>query len=269
MENTLMPVLLLTIFFAVILPGINKKPRVVAGAVICFALITGCNYAQTGQNNQATDNQVIENQANNGQINVVPAKVISVVDGDTVGVRMGQAEERVRLIGVDTPETKHPTRSVGAYGPEASSFTKSELNGKSVFLEFDVSERDKYGRMLAYVWLEKPLLGSNSEIRSKMFNAVLLLNGYAQLMTVPPNVKYVDYFKDLQAQARKDGNGLWGLTGAGSLGGKYIGSKKSDKYHYPDCEWAKKILPENVIWFKDVSDANAHGYKPCGICRPE
>ncbi|MBU7005813.1 hypothetical protein Ga0451573_000720 [Peptococcaceae bacterium DYL19] len=87
-------------------------------------------------------------------------------------------------------------------------------------------------------------------------------------MTVPPNVKYVDYFKDLQAQARKDGNGLWGFTGSESSRGRYVGSKKSNKYHYQECQWAKKILPGNEIWFTDVNNARAYGYTPCGVCSP-
>ncbi|MBU7005814.1 thermonuclease family protein [Phosphitispora fastidiosa] len=166
MENTFMLVLLLTIFFAVILPRLYKKPRVVASAVICFALVTGCNYAATGKNNLITDNQAVNNRTVNNhrvdsQIEVVPAEVTSVIDGDTVDVIVDRNRERIRLIGVDTPETKHPTQPVEAYGPEASNFTNRVLNGKSVFLEFDVTERDKYGRMLAYVWLEKPLTGSN------------------------------------------------------------------------------------------------------------
>ncbi|MGI9951991.1 thermonuclease family protein [Moorellaceae bacterium AZ2] len=119
-------------------------------------------------------------------------QVTKVVDGDTVEVRFGDGrQEKLRLIGVDTPES---TIQQEPYGKEASSFTRSKLLGRTVYLEKDVSERDKYGRLLRYVWLEKPGSLTKSEIRNKMFNAILLLNGYAQVATYPPDVKYVDYF---------------------------------------------------------------------------
>lgn len=79
-------------------------------------------------------------------------------------------------------------------------------------MEFDVQEKDRYGRLLAYVWLEKPSQITDEEIRTKMFNAILLLEGYAQVMTVQPNVKYVDYFLQYQREAMEAGRGLWGLA---------------------------------------------------------
>lgn len=124
--------------------------------------------------------------------------VVSVVDGDTIKVSINGKTESVRLIGVDTPETVHPTKGVQPYGPEASAYTKQRLTGQQVRLEFDAEQRDKYGRLLAYVWLG-----------DEMFNATLLREGYAQLMTVPPNVKYVDQFTALQQEAREAGRGLW------------------------------------------------------------
>ncbi|PTQ50947.1 MAG: hypothetical protein HSCHL_2036 [Hydrogenibacillus schlegelii] len=134
-----------------------------------------------------------------------------MVDGDTIHVALNGRDETVRLIGVDTPETVHPEKPVEPYGPEASAFTKSRLNGKTVYLEFDVQERDKYGRLLAYVWLDRPDEITDAEIRKKMFNAFLLLEGYAQLLTVPPNVKYADHFVRYQREAREASKGLWGL----------------------------------------------------------
>lgn len=124
--------------------------------------------------------------------------VVSVVDGDTIKVSRNGQTETVRLIGVDTPETVHPTKPVQPYGPEASAYTKQRLTGQEVRLEYDAEERDQYGRLLAYVWLG-----------DEMFNATLLREGYAQLLTVPPNVKYVDQFRALQEEARQAGRGLW------------------------------------------------------------
>lgn len=137
------------------------------------------------------------------------ARVTEVVDGDTIHVRLRDGrEEKVRLIGVDTPES---TREVEPYGKEAAAYTKKRLNGKTVYLELDAGERDKYGRLLAYVWLSLPREGNEEEVRAKMFNAELLLNGCAQVMTVPPNVKYADLFTGFQKEAREKKKGLWGL----------------------------------------------------------
>ena len=136
-----------------------------------------------------------------------------MIDGDSASIKLSDGnKEKVRFIGVDTPETKHPTKPVQPYGPEASEFTTEHLKGKQVYLEKDVTERDKYGRLLAYIWLEKPTSGDDKEMRAKMFNARLLLEGYAQLMTIPPDVKYVDYFTKYQTEARKNNKGLWGMA---------------------------------------------------------
>jgi micrococcal nuclease len=137
--------------------------------------------------------------------------VTRVVDGDTIHVRMPDgADETIRFIGVNTPEstTRHEP-----YGEEASAYTKRALAGRVLWLEFDSRLRDRYGRVLAYVSLEPPADRSAAEVRAKMFNARLLLEGYAQLMTIPPDVRYVDTFTPLQAEARSAGTGLWALPG--------------------------------------------------------
>ena len=138
------------------------------------------------------------------RVRVVTAVVTSVSDGDTVHVKLDGKDERVRLIGVNCPEVAHPELGIEEqpYGKEATAYTRERLSGKAVYLEFDVQERDKYGRLLAYVWLEKPASGTEEEARAKMYNARLLLDGYAQVMTVPPNVKYADLFVKLQREAR-------------------------------------------------------------------
>jgi micrococcal nuclease len=130
-----------------------------------------------------------------------PYPVDRVVDGDTIVVLMDGTEEKVRLIGVDTPESVHPDpdRNV-PYGKVAAEFTRSRLLGQQVYLEYDVETRDKYGRILAYVW-----------IGDEMFNRTLLSEGHAMLATFPPNVRYVDEFTVLQAEAREAGRGLWSV----------------------------------------------------------
>jgi micrococcal nuclease len=132
------------------------------------------------------------------------ATVTRVVDGDTVDISPSvEGRSRVRLIGMDTPEI-----SFGAqpYGPEASAFAKRELDGEEVRLELDVQKIDPYGRLLAYVYLPD----------GRMFNVKLVEEGYAQVATFPPNVKYKDRFLQAQREARTANRGLWGLS-AGEL----------------------------------------------------
>lgn len=132
-----------------------------------------------------------------------------VVDGDTLLVEVDGQSRRVRLLGVDTPETVHPNKEVQFYGPEASAFTKKELTGKHVWLEYDVAPLDRYQRHLAYIWLEAPSNGE-AAIRRGMFNARLLLGGYAKVLTIQPNSRYADLFVRFQEEARKAKRGLWG-----------------------------------------------------------
>lgn len=125
--------------------------------------------------------------------------VTRVIDGDTIVVA---GNERVRLIGMDTPETKDPKRPVGCYGEEASKFTASLLPpGTGVRLVGDVEERDRYGRLLAYVYRSSDGLFVNAE---------LLRRGFAQLLTIPPNVAHTDELTAIASQARASAQGLWG-----------------------------------------------------------
>lgn len=137
------------------------------------------------------------------------ALVTRIIDGDTFDAVISGRRDRVRPIGVDAPEA---TSKVEPYGPEATDFARRWLSGKNVWLERDVEPRDRYGRLLTYVWLEPPISRTVAEIRSKMFNAILLAEGYAQLLTIPPNVRYVDAFRILQTEARQQGKGLWATT---------------------------------------------------------
>lgn len=120
------------------------------------------------------------------------------VDGDTLWV---EDRVKVRLIGIDTPETKHPTRTVECFGERAAGFLSDLLPlGTDVRLVFDVERQDRYGRTLAYVY----------RVSDGLFvNAELVRRGYAQAYTVPPNVAHVDEFLALQREARADRRGLW------------------------------------------------------------
>ena len=150
---------------------------------------------------------------------IYKAKVERVVDGDTAIVSFifddgsKYLKERVRFLGVDTPETVHPNKPVEYYGKEASDFTKAQLTDKTVWLQTDVNPKDRYDRMLAYVWMAEPSkeeLDDEAAIRAKMYNAKLLLDGYAQLMTIQPNSRYANLFVHFQREAREAKKGLWG-----------------------------------------------------------
>lgn len=122
------------------------------------------------------------------------------VDGDTFWVDDGSEKGlKIRLIGVNTPETVHPRKPVEYYGKEASNYVKNRLTGKKVRLEFDVDRVDRYGRTLAYVFLKD----------GTFLNADLIKKGYGQVMTVPPNVKYSEKFLELERKARENNIGLW------------------------------------------------------------
>lgn len=128
-------------------------------------------------------------------------EVIKVVDGDTFWVDDGTGKQiKIRLIGIDAPEPRNAFRKREQYfGKEASKYMVNMISGKRVRLEYDVGRLDRYGRTLAYAYLED----------GTFINARMLAEGYAIVMTVPPNVKFADYFVKLQRKARKQKRGLW------------------------------------------------------------
>ena len=168
---------------------IIRRRGATAGALLCAALTVAVlllsnarNEASAGRSDQVT--------------------VERVVDGDTVVVHLGGRDEHVRLIGIDTPETVDPRRPVQCFGKEASNRTKALLpKGTAVRLERDVEARDRYGRLLAYVYRVED---------GTFVNLALAEEGYAQSLTIPPNVAYADRFAAAVADARRAGRGLWG-----------------------------------------------------------
>jgi micrococcal nuclease len=132
-------------------------------------------------------------------------RVVQVLDGDTIIVQRDVYRDTIRLLGVDTPETHHPTKPVQCYGPEASAYTTSRLFGQLVRLEDDVERHDIYGRRLAYVYLH----GAN-------FEEELLRKGYARLLVIEPNHAHARDMLDEELDARVRGVGLWGACGAES-----------------------------------------------------
>jgi micrococcal nuclease len=129
--------------------------------------------------------------------------VVRTVDGDTVWVRLASGVEKVRYIGIDTPEVHHPTRGEEPGGRAATEINRGLVGDRPVRLEPDVQLRDRHGRLLAYVWVRR---ADGVEV---MANAELLRLGYAQAMTVPPNVRHAEMFRKLATEAREHHRGLW------------------------------------------------------------
>jgi micrococcal nuclease len=129
------------------------------------------------------------------------ATVVHVSDGDTITVQFNDRTERVRILGADTPEVVDPRKPVQCYGPEASAHTKARLApGTRVTLETDAEVRDKYGRLLAYVY-----------VRGARYDDELLRLGFARLLIIPPNGVHARAMLDAELEARAAGRGLWGV----------------------------------------------------------
>ena len=128
----------------------------------------------------------------------IEASVTRVIDGDTIEVNLDGVIYRVRYIGIDTPETVHPSEPVECFGKEASDRNAELVEGKIVRLEKDISETDKYGRLLRYVW-----------VGDIFVNDYLVRQGYAYASTYPPDVKYAEQFAKAQREAEENNRGLW------------------------------------------------------------
>jgi micrococcal nuclease len=126
-------------------------------------------------------------------------RVVRVTDGDTIKVRLDDGRtERVRYIGIDTPESVKPDTPVQCYAKKASHFNAALVQGRDVTLRTDAEERDRYGRLLAYVYAG-----------GRFINRELVARGYARTLTIPPNVAHAAEFARLARHARKSGFGLW------------------------------------------------------------
>ncbi|MBL8777026.1 MAG: thermonuclease family protein [Acidimicrobiales bacterium] len=133
------------------------------------------------------------------------ATVVSVTDGDTIDVDFGGAVEPVRMLGIDTPETHHPTKPVECFGAEASARTAELLpEGTEVHLVRDVEARDRYGRLLAYVYRAEDDL---------FVNRSLAEDGYADVLDIAPNGAHAAELAQAVSTARVEGRGLWGACG--------------------------------------------------------
>ncbi|HMM43277.1 MAG TPA: thermonuclease family protein [Thermomicrobiales bacterium] len=133
------------------------------------------------------------------------AWVERVVDGDTIMVEIAGRVERLRYIGVDAPESVRPDYPVECFGPEASKENARLVGGQEVDLVRDVSNRDRFGRLLRYVYVRDPATGERVFV-----NLRLVEEGYANAVTFPPDLAHVDELRVAERQAREEGRGLWG-----------------------------------------------------------
>lgn len=149
-------------------------------------------------------------------------EVTKVVDGDTIEVNIDGKIEKVRLLLVDTPETVHPNKPVQPFGKEASDFTKELLLDKQVKLEKDKEDRDRYGRLLRYVYVD-----------DKSIQEQLLEKGLARLVVYPPNNKYEEKYREIQDQAKNKKMGIWSIDGYVKEDGFYPPPKKEESKKTP------------------------------------
>lgn len=136
-----------------------------------------------------------QEKASSDETTLQGVKVTKVIDGDTIGIEGGS---RVRYIGIDTPETVDPSSIVQCYGKEASNKNRELVEGKQVRLEKDVSETDRYGRLLRYVY-----------VGDIFVNDYLVRQGFASASSYPPDIKFQSQFTEAQAEARNNNRGLW------------------------------------------------------------
>lgn len=252
--------------------------RVFTAALLSF-LVMGFCLADTP--NTSTDLPTIENP---NFSRAVSYPVERIVDGDTFSVKIDGKSVTVRMIGVDTPETVHPSKPVQAYGKEASRFTTNLLTGERVFLlyEGDRPEKDKYGRTLAYAYRAPDGLFVNAEI---------IRQGYGHVYTVYP-FKHLEQFRELAQFAMNKKKGLWGSTGTGGTATRPVTirpaktprvvatpppvnprddgenqtvyrTRTGAKYHAGGCRHLRKSSIALTL-----KQAKAMGYGPCSVCGP-
>ena len=200
-----------------------------------------------------------------GTKNVIPqgesVKVVRVVDGDTIEIEGGQT---VRYIGIDTPETVHPQKTVECFGREASNKNKEIVDGKFVRLEKDVSEVDKYGRLLRYIYVDDVFV-----------NELLVREGFAHASSYPPDVKYQDLLSSAQKEAQSQNKGLWAGCGDNfavsetnpdgcQIKGNISFSTGEKIYHMSGQEYYDKTVIDEARgerWFCTEEEAQTTGWR--------
>jgi len=177
-----------------------------------------------------------------------------VDDGDTI---LFENSIRVRYIGINTPEIAHKDQPAEPYGYAAKKYNIKLVYRKQVRLEYDRNKKDRYGRLLAYVFLKD----------GRFVNAVMIREGYAYCLFKKENSKYSDLFLKTQREAMKSNRGIWRKWK--EIGGGYLGNRRSKRFHLKKCAFAKKISRKNRVYFKTKWDAFWAGYAPAKQCLKE
>lgn len=185
----------------------------ITGVLICL-LFTNARQNQIQKPEVSGENATVTELVNSNKSedlpksSLIPASLLYVIDGDTLYVSdlTGENGRKIRLIGIDTPESVNENKELNTiYGAEASEYTKELLEGTDiVYLEYDQEEYDKYGRTLAYVWFS----AETSDI-TNMLNLDLIKDGYAKTMEIEPNTKYASAFAEYEISAKERNVGLW------------------------------------------------------------
>ncbi|MGG3468890.1 thermonuclease family protein [Neobacillus pocheonensis] len=279
--------------------------------ISAFTILSGCTSGNVTEKSQpkktipaVQDEQKKENETEtikepissieSDNKKLLPATIVKNIDGDTVEIGLNGKVEKIRMLCVDTPETHHPRLGVQPFGPEASNYTKKILSvGTKVEIEPGIGGgRDKYGRLLAYIY-----------INGKMFNEMLLEQGLARVAYIyAPNTKYVDEFYTIQKEAQKKGIGIWSIENyaqedgyhsttaqggrekissspSGSTPennfqnnpnddqeanldckGKIKGNANSHIYHVPGGSYYSSTV-DNIVWFCTEKEAQDAGYR--------
>lgn len=220
----------------------NRSRQALALVLLCV-LLPGCGLESAftaGGSPSAVQSGIPPSRLPEG---LQKARVTRVIDGDTVEISLDSKKQTVRMILVDTPETKKPGTEVQPFGPEAAEFTKNMLENQDVRLERDVSTTDRYGRFLYYIW-----------IGDRMFNELLLEKGLARVAVYPPDVKYVDQFRALQKQAQEGAIGIWSIE-------NYATDKGYDSAAQPTPGPAGQPTgqPEQEVYYSNCTEAREKG----------
>lgn len=198
------------------------------------------------------------------------AKVLYAVDGDTIWVDIDGDEEKIRFVGVNTPELAKDEKPAEFMAEEAKNFTSNAIKGKEIYLEKDVTDKDKYDRMLRYIWLEKPNANpTKKDIEEKTLNGILVKKGYAYSNYYKPDTKYQKYLDDLEKSAQDKSLGIWSdptnpIISKENVGESYLikGNKNSKLYHLPEWDSYDTVKEKNAVYFETEKEAKDAGFRP-------
>ena len=196
------------------------------------------------------------------------AKVKYAVDGDTIWVDIDGKDEKVRFVGVNTPEVAKDGNPAEFMAEEAKDFTNKTLENKEIYLEKDISDRDKYDRLLRYIWLEEPVGNpSLSDIKKNTLNGILVKEGLAYANYYKPDIKYQEFLKELEKSAQENKLGIWSdgtEQKEKKINQSYLikGNKNSKVYHLPEWDSYDTVKEKNAVYFETEKEAKEAGFRP-------